>query len=329
MITTLNATATACPVCGGATTASGRIFHERHTQVAGVPIDLAGLDFHLRRCADCSFSFKDPPIPHERLMACYAAAAEDHWDLDPDPYRRRFDLYRRIVASHAPPANGARPRILDIGCANGAMLVHFGDAWERFGVEPAARAAELATRRGVRILGPTLESVPDGLDFDAVISVDVVEHVADPLPFFQRVARHLRPGGVCITVTGDTDALTWRLEGSHYWYCTITEHISFYNRRSLAALAARTGLEPVEQVRSSHARAGGGLRLRHLATNSAFIVGNRLRGLGIPPLRRRFTEHHAPWWISAHDHLVHVMRRPPRTKEPQPSTPNPAPTALR
>jgi 2-polyprenyl-3-methyl-5-hydroxy-6-metoxy-1,4-benzoquinol methylase len=285
----------------------GRIHHERDVHVAGVPLDLEEAVFRLLRCTHCGFRFKDPPIPEAKLLACYAQASEDQWDRDPDPIERRFDVIRSVVTRHIP-----RGRILDIGCSNGAMLAYFGDVWERFGIEPGRRAAALAESRGIRVLGATIESAPREL-FDVIISVDVVEHIADPVPFFREVASRLRPGGICVTVTGDTDALSWRLEGSHYWYCTITEHVSFYGRRSMAEIAARCGLEPVEQHKTSHARYPLSIHVRHFAKNAAFIAGNRARGFGVPPLRRLFTEHHAPWWMAARDHLIHVMRRPPRT----------------
>src|SRR4029079_7249549 len=96
-------------------------------------------------------------------------------------------------------------RVLDIGCANGALLEYFGPTWDRYGIEPSAEAGALAESRGVRVLAPTIEQLPTQERFDLILAIDVVEHIPDPVPFFERVGRHLRPGGAFVLYTGDTD----------------------------------------------------------------------------------------------------------------------------
>ena len=96
-----------CPICGSDVCRDvGPIFHARPALVAGVEIDLGDADFHLLHCPTCDFRFKDPPIPAEKLMACYAAAAELNWGLNPDPWERYFDkmghTLRRFIRATCP-----------------------------------------------------------------------------------------------------------------------------------------------------------------------------------------------------------------------------------
>lgn len=295
-----------CPVCGAPGPADrGRIVHPPRPLVAGVPIELGGRTYRLRGCAGCGFQFKDPQIPAGDLLRCYREASSRHWEESPDPRKRRFDALGALLDRHA-----AGRRVLDVGCFNGALLAWLGPAWDRHGIEPAAEAARLAERRGVRILAATLEDLPrDVQAFDAVLAIDVVEHLVEPMPFFRRLAELLRPRGIAVVGTGDTGSWPWRLGGSRYWYCSLPEHVSFFDGRCLSAIAAATGLRPVAHVRLSHVRADPWRRLRQLAANLADAAAWRTRGFGLPALRRRLESRGAPGWLTASDHMLFVMRR--------------------
>ena len=294
-----------CPVCGSSRiVARGPILHPRPALVAGMPIELGDDAYVLARCPVCGFAFKDPPIPEAELLRCYAKASSDHWEERPDPIARSWDTLKHAIEQHAPGRT-----VLDIGCFNGALLQFLGAGWERFGVEPSAPAAQMARSRGVNVLGATIDDVPRELSFDVIVAIDVVEHIADPLPFFRAVARHLRPRGAFIVQTGDLDAWTWRLEGSRYWYCSLPEHVSFYNRKAMTELAARTGMKSVGHLRLPHDRQSVLTRAIELLKNVGYVVGVRLGGFGVPALRRRFVDRRAPGWLTANDHMLHIMRR--------------------
>ena len=65
-----------------------------------------------------------------------------------------------------------------------------------------------------------------------ILAIDVIEHVSDPAAFFSRVWQLLKPGGIFLVFTGDSDAWSWRLQQSRYWYVSfLPEHISFYCRK--------------------------------------------------------------------------------------------------
>jgi SAM-dependent methyltransferase len=294
-----------CPLCGSATARdAGPILHPEPNLVAGVPIDLGASRFILARCSDCGFMFKDPPIPQDKLFACYARANKAHWGEEVDPIHRYFDRILGAVKENAPGS-----RVLDVGCFNGSMLQYFGSSWERFGVEPSTEAAALARQRGVTVLGDSLENVQPGYVFDAIVSVDVIEHISEPVGFFDRAASLLAPGGVLVSVTGDTGSLPWTLEGSMHWYCSMVEHVSFYNERCMGVLARRCGMLPIGYVRTRHQRAGIRERAAETVKNAAYIAGHAVRGFGLPPLRRLFVDRRAPGWGSARDHMIFTMKR--------------------
>jgi SAM-dependent methyltransferase len=295
-----------CPVCGSTdTVVAGPILHATPTHVAGVEVELGDQRFALRRCRPCEFQFKDPPIDAQKLLACYAKADSANWELDPDPWQRQFDVLGELLAAHS-----RGPRVLDVGCFNGALLAYLGDGWQRFGVEPSRAAADLARKRGVNVLAATLDELPPEKDaFDAILAIDVVEHLVEPLSFFRQVRERLADGGIFLVLTGNTDALAWRLQGSMYWYCNLPEHVSFYNRRSLEAIGTEVGLEVADFRTLGHKRMSSVRHLSDMAKSAAYIAGRRLGGFGLAPLRRLFVNRRGPSIQSAKDHLACVMRK--------------------
>jgi SAM-dependent methyltransferase len=295
-----------CPLCGSqASWSVGRIYHPQPTFVAGVPLSLPSASYDLMGCSACGFRFKHPQIPQSLLLECYRKADKGNWEERVDPVQRRFDLLKTLLERHS-----RGRRILDIGCFNGALLEYLGPQWQRHGVEPSMDAADLARERGVKVLGATLEDLPDNAGpFDAVTAIDVAEHIAHPLPFFRRVQRMLAPGGVALFVTGDFQSSGWRLQGSRYWYCSLPEHVSFYARPVMEHIGRETGLGIVEYRRLCHGRYGKRKALGELVKNTGYRIGVSLRGLGLKRLRQVFVERRGPVWMTARDHMFVVMRR--------------------
>lgn len=89
--------------------------------------------------------------------------------------------------------------LLDVGCGRGAVAAALRPRFaEVHGIDGDADALAVAGARGVETAlvdldGDTLP-FPDGR-FDAVLSLEVVEHVRDPAAFASELARVLGPGG--------------------------------------------------------------------------------------------------------------------------------------
>ncbi len=126
--------------------------------------------------------------------------------------------------------------VLDLGCAGGFMAEAMAARGARvIGIDPAAGAVE-AARRHSGAMGLTIqydvgvgEALPyNAAGFDAVICVDVLEHVSDLSRVLAEVARVLRPGGLFLfdtinrnpiarlaTITMAEDVLRLLPKGTH------------------------------------------------------------------------------------------------------------------
>jgi SAM-dependent methyltransferase len=214
-----------------------------------MPIRIDDLNMCYCRCKECTYQFIWPRIPEERLLACYQSASEKNWMTDGSRAEeiRSYALKKQLLQVYAPGR-----RVLDFGCFDGGFLEYLGNEWDRFGVEPAVKAANIARNRGVRILGPSVDAIPPEFagTMDAIVLFDVMEHLVDPVATLAGLRRLLVPDGIILIETGDCNSAHWRLIGRDYYYCAIVEHVGFFNKKSLDTAARRAELK-LEHFRPS------------------------------------------------------------------------------
>ncbi len=202
----------------------------------------------------------------------FQAMAAEWWDPEGkfkplhmlNPCRLDY-ITSQIAAEFDRDLTKAKPfeglRILDIGCGGGLLsepMARLGadvvgaDAAERN--IPVARVH--AEQSGLKIdyRHTTAEALAaDGEQFDAVLNMEVVEHVADPLAYLTACRQLLRPGGlmVCSTlnrnpksyvmaIIGAEHVMRWLPKGTHDWSKFITPD-------ELYDLLRRAGLDPVDR----------------------------------------------------------------------------------
>lgn len=163
-------------------------------------------------------------------------------------------------------------KVLDIGA---------GDRWLERKLNPEATYVALDyPSTGRDLYGATPHVFADAATlpfadgtFDAVVCLEVIEHVPDPERVLAEIARVLRPGGRAWL----SMPFLYPLHDAPFDFQRFTE---FGFRRSLG----RAGLEVVKLDKSVHAVKAGGLLLS-LAIAGAFQQGgSRLRRLALLPI---------------------------------------------
>lgn len=294
-----------CPAClAKEAERIGEVYHGEPLQVAHVVLDFPAIPFFLYRCKSCSFQFKNPTIPAEKLLDCYERAAGDRWEVDVDPIERNYD--RILAAIQAVVPQG---RLLDVGCSHGTFLKYVSAKYQPFGIEPSTEAAEMTRSLGFDILGGTIGDLDSDSRFDVIVAMDVLEHLPDPREFFESVSKHLNLGGIFVATTGNTDAWSWKLQKARYWYCAFPEHVSFYNSQSLERLAKEFDMCLKSTQRMSYKRSSLSRRMLQNIKGIVFTIGVRLKWLGVARLRRKYARRVGTGWTASWDHAIAVIQK--------------------
>lgn len=138
-------------------------------------------------------------------------------------------------------------RLFEIGCGNGATAAYLNSVgYDITGIDPSSDGIKIANSAYPNLnlyAGSTEEDLRSkyGL-FDAVLSLEVVEHVYSPKLFAERVRSLLMPGGIAIISTPYHGyaknlalALSGKLDG-HFTALWEGGHIKFWSRRTLGEL---------------------------------------------------------------------------------------------
>ncbi len=205
-------------------------------------------------------------------VAKFEAMAAEWWDLEGkfkplhmmNPVRLGY-ITEQIAAEFGRDLDSDRPfdglRILDIGCGGGLLCEPMARLGATIvGVDAAERnisvAQAHARQSGLDIdyRFTTAEAMAAaGEQFDVVLNMEVVEHVADPLAYLTACQQLLKPGGlhICSTINrnpksyamaivGAEVIMRWLPKGTHEWSKFITPD-------ELFDLIARAGLDPVDR----------------------------------------------------------------------------------
>ncbi|MDR0808324.1 MAG: bifunctional 2-polyprenyl-6-hydroxyphenol methylase/3-demethylubiquinol 3-O-methyltransferase UbiG [Gemmobacter sp.] len=205
-------------------------------------------------------------------VAKFEAMAAEWWDPagkfkplhEMNPCRLHY-ITRQIAAEYERDLTAHLPfkglRLLDIGCGGGLLsepMARLGA--DVVGADAAPRNIPVAQihadQSGLEIdyRNTTAEALAEaGEQFDVVLNMEVVEHVADPSAYLTACQRLLRPGGLMICSTLNRTArsfalaiigaewvMRWLPKGTHDWRKFITPD-------ELFDLIRRAGLEPVDR----------------------------------------------------------------------------------
>ena len=205
-------------------------------------------------------------------IAKFEAMAAEWWDLEGkfkplhmlNPTRLDY-ITRQIASEFDRDLKADKPfaglRILDIGCGGGLLcepMARLGadivgaDAAE--GNIPVARVHAEQSGLDIDYRFTTAEDMAAaGEQFDVVLNMEVVEHVADPMSFLTACRQLLKPSGlhICSTINrnpksfamaivGAEFIMRWLPKGTHEWNKFITPD-------ELFELMKNAGLNPVDR----------------------------------------------------------------------------------
>ena len=205
-------------------------------------------------------------------IAKFEAMAAEWWDVNGKfkPLHMlnpcRLDYITTQIAAEfdrdlTKPEAFAGLRILDIGCGGGLLC----EPMARLGAEvvgadaaerniPVARVHAEQSGLTIDYRHTTAEDMAAaGEQFDIVLNMEVVEHVADPLAYLTACQQLLKPGGlhICSTINRNPKSFAMAIVGAEYvmrWLPKGTHEWSkFITPDELFDLMSQAGLTPVDR----------------------------------------------------------------------------------
>lgn len=245
---TLELVETGCALCGSSAStvcAEGRDFE----------YDTATNRFTFVTCDACGHVYLDPRPRVEDLDVIYpsnyysflgtthslVAWAQRVWESG------KVALYREWVGE-------GRRTILDVGCGDGrflSLLRDFGaPEWQMVGLEFDAGAVEKCRDMGFEAHAERVEDFAEAPAqrgrFDAVVMLQLIEHVEDPAVVCAQVHRLLKPGGVFVIETPNLAGLDHRLFRRRHWgHYHFPRHWHLFSEASLRGMLETRGFEVV------------------------------------------------------------------------------------
>lgn len=237
-----------CNLCG--MDVATLLYEVRGKRRGGVYLDgifrpMAGLE-RIVRCQRCGLIYVNPRLAPAPGLCSYSAEEESAYFQATKAARK---ISNSLLLQQIELLVGGAGRLLDVGCGDGLLLTQAQSrGWESWGLEvSAALVAQIHARHDLKHVyhGTLGAAAYPSAFFDAVLLVNVIEHLRDPAGTLAEVARVVRPGGIVAVHTPNAGGLEARWRGPAWHHFEPLEHFYYFDRNTLGQLLEKSGLEVV------------------------------------------------------------------------------------
>ena len=115
--------------------------------------------------------------------------------------------------------------------------------FDTYGVELHRIESEYAIQHGCKILGETIDDIPNDLSFDVITLWDVLEHIPNPVEHLIALKQLLRPGGILFFQVPSSDSLAARVLRKDCKMFDGIEHVTLLSKKSLNVLLEKANFK--------------------------------------------------------------------------------------
>jgi 2-polyprenyl-3-methyl-5-hydroxy-6-metoxy-1,4-benzoquinol methylase len=238
-----------CPLCGC------KVCSAAYTENV-LEVDYSGDEFiigenHYEVCSDCGMIFLFPRPDVELLKKYYSNQFVSHTsDKVLEEYKKpEYDRSADFVQSHVKLEGKT---VIDVGAATGDLLRRFKviEGVRLKGIEASKESCTFAEEKsGINMINGQLEDI-DFDTFNLKDSADLVmcchtfEHIIEPMPFLQKLAELVKPGGHLYIEVPSTQILS-DFRDPRYGRNIHHLHINHFLLSNLSKAGEMVGLTPV------------------------------------------------------------------------------------
>lgn len=206
------------------------------------------------RCPMCQCLFVDPYPDRETNVAFQGAETVARLEREDE---ERLGYFTKRLERLESRTGVVQPgsRLLEIGCGTGILLREARSrGWQADAVELSAELAAKARANNPEATittGDIQTFEPQGPPYDAVIALDVLEHVLQPLTMVENCRELLRPGGLLMIQTPNTRSYRARNKGAKWDMLDPDQHINLFSPDALRVLLTTVGFDVLEMTTAS------------------------------------------------------------------------------
>lgn len=198
-------------------------------------------------------------------------------------------------------------KLLDVGCALGFFVeLALAHGYDAYGFDPSAyavtEARKLVGRNRIQKCTIHTANYPLG-QFDIITLFDVFEHLADPARDVRYLHTLLKPDGIVVLATGDTDSVLARWLKQRWTFYIPPQHLFFFNQRTLTTLLVKEKFIPITWF-----RIGKWLSLRYVL-HLAGTTGQSVIGTFMYRLVKNNRIGKLPLWLPVQDNMVVIAAK--------------------
>jgi SAM-dependent methyltransferase len=217
-----------------------------------------------------------------------------------------FSFVDRAIKHFCGHRDPARVKVLDFGCGAGGLVERLCSLfYDAYGCDVVKCWDERTTDR-LFVIAPNPYRLPfPDNEFDAVVSISVLEHAANKREIFEEIRRVLKPGGVCLHLFPSK----WYLPTEPHVYVPLMSWLWPHVPRWWLALWAMAGLRAPFQKRLTW-RQVVAANLEYARTGLSYWSNRRYRRLA----RLTFGNYESPMGFyvdQAHGGVAQLVRRLP------------------
>jgi len=206
--------------------------------------DALGQHDDIIQCSQCGLLSAAPPSLTDReLLQGYEDVVDEQYLAEEEERRRVFSWFLDAMSGHYIRGD----RLMEVG-SNAGLFLHqaasFG--WKAWGLEPSRWAVETGRARyGVDLTQGNIEDIEfRDEQADAIVMLDVLEHLSDPVKALDRLRPRLNEDGILVLSTVNVRSLHGRLRGAS-WPWFIRSHLYYFSPETLVEMLRATGFQVV------------------------------------------------------------------------------------
>jgi len=218
-------------------------------------------EFRVVLCKNCGLYFLNPRMKESVMLTMYERGAyffgEDasgYYDYRAQEVSLRL-TFRRFL-KNLRRLDAQQDRLLEVGSGYGFFLDEAkGFFSHRTGIELSEDAGrEAAKMSGSYVHVGDVSTLPPHLkDFNVIVTINVIEHIYEPVSFLRLLGDRLAPGGKVVVATPDIGSLWYKGMKKRWPSFKIPEHVAFYDSKTLARLLETAGFQSIMSIPFPHA----------------------------------------------------------------------------